>query len=83
MVIPPDRTGYGAFIKLIDLSEARVHAILEAAAAQATTEPSTPDAKIGAYYKAFMDEARADRLGAAPLQPDLDRIRAVRQPRRA
>jgi putative endopeptidase len=78
MVIPPDRTSYGAFVKLIDLSEARVHAILDEAAAQAAPQPATSAEKIGAFYKAFMDEAQAERLGAQPLRPNLQRVQAVR-----
>jgi putative endopeptidase len=77
IAIPPDRSNYGAFIKLAELSEARVHAILEDAASHATPTPVTNDQKIGAFYKAFMDQARADRLGAGPLKPRLAEIRAV------
>jgi putative endopeptidase len=74
LVIPPDRSRYGAFDKLQELSESRLHAILEAAAhdRNATGE----EAKIGAFYRAFMDEKRADALGAKPLAPEL---RAIRQ----
>ena len=77
IVIPQDRSSYGAFVKLAELSEARVHAILEDASAHTTAAPVTSDQKIGAFYKAFMDQARADRLGATPLKPRLAEIRAV------
>ena len=77
IVIPQDRSSYGAFVKLAELSEARVHAILEQASANTTAAPATNDQKIGAFYKAFMDQARADRLGAEPLKPRLAEIRAV------
>ncbi len=78
MTIPPDRSTYGAFVALAELSEAREHAILIQAAATAPEQPATPDGKIGAYYKAFMDEARIEALGTRPLAHDLDAIRAVR-----
>ena len=77
IVIPQDRSNYGAFAQLAVLSEARVHAILEQAAAGAPARPTTSPEKIGAFYRAFMDQARADSLGAAPLKPDLDAVRAA------
>jgi putative endopeptidase len=80
MVIPPDRTNFGAFIELADLSEQRVHGILDAACAHAGGEPADAIGKAGAMYKAFMDEAGVERLGATPLQADLAEIKAVRTP---
>jgi len=77
--IPADQTRYGSFNILRDLSEARVHIILDEAAAKTTTEePRTVEGKIGAAYKAFMDEARAESLGAGPLAADLAEVRAVK-----
>jgi putative endopeptidase len=76
LVIPPDRSRYGAFDALSALSEERVRDILQAAAAD--TAATGDQALIGAYYKAFMDEARAEDLGAKPLTADLDAIRAVK-----
>jgi putative endopeptidase len=77
MVIPPDRTSFGPFTELAELSLARVHAILEQSAATAPDQPSVSDQKIGAFYRAFMDKSRIDALGAKPLAPDLDAIRAA------
>ena len=54
--IPADRSRYGSFVELDDLSEQRVHAILDELAA-ATPAPGTPEARIAAAYKAFMDTA--------------------------
>ena len=72
--IPADRVRFGNFDALSILSENRVHAILEDAAGRPGADA---DRKTGAYYTAFMDEARVEQLGAKPLQPDLDRIRAA------
>ena len=74
--IPSDRVRYGNFDKLSVLSENRVHAIVEDAASGKLADKD--GAKIGAAYAAFMDEARADKLGAAPLRPELARLRAVK-----
>ena len=80
MVIPPDRTSFGAFVELLDLSEKRVHGILDDVSAKASGSPTDSIGKAGAMYKAFMDEARAESLGAKPLQADLAAIRALATP---
>ena len=73
--IPADRSSYGTFNILRDTSEADVRRIIEDAAAGRVQDP---DAKrIGDYYAAYMDSTRVERLGLAPIQPDLDRIAAV------
>jgi putative endopeptidase len=76
MEIPPDRTRYGNFDLLSELSEKRVHAILEEDAAR-SGPPGSNAAKVGALYKAFMDEKRIEALGDAPLQKDLEPVRAA------
>ncbi|MBW8732725.1 MAG: peptidase M13, partial [Asticcacaulis sp.] len=75
MVIPDDKTSYGSFIALVDLSEARSKAIIEGLAAKPNL--SGDDAKIAAIYKAMMDEAAAEKRDAAPLQPKLKAIAAI------
>jgi len=73
MQIPADRSRYGNFDKLTTLSEARVRALLDKAAAN----PTAGQAKIGAYYKAFLDDAKAEALGARPLAAGLQAVRAA------
>jgi len=72
--IPADQSSYGSFRVLRDLSEARVRALVEG---YAPGNPATDGdgAKIAAIYRGFMDEAAVEKLGAAPLQPVLQRIR--------
>ena len=72
--IPADQSSYGSFRVLRDLSEARVRALVEG---HALGDPATggDSAKIAAVYRGFMDEAAIEKLGAAPLQPALARIR--------
>ncbi|HUO21249.1 MAG TPA: M13 family metallopeptidase [Caulobacteraceae bacterium] len=74
LVIPADHARYSRFDTLQDLSEARSRQVIEAAANAA--DPVAR--KINALYTAFTDEARLEALGAAPLQPDLDKVRAAR-----
>jgi len=75
--IPPDKTSFGAFDVLADLSEDRVHRILEDAAAKAV-KVSAPEGKVGAAYRAFMDEAVIEQKGSEPLAPALKAIGAAR-----
>jgi putative endopeptidase len=74
--IPPDRTRYGNFDKLAELSEARVHAILEEALAGRLSDPDA--GKIAAAYGAFMDEALAEKLDARPIAHELAEIKAAK-----
>lgn len=68
--IPADKANYGAFDLLADLSRDRTHGILE----EARRDPAS---KIGTAYASYLDTARIDSLGLAPIQPWLDRIKAV------
>ena len=77
LTIPADRSRYGSFDLLSTLSENRVRAILEDAAASGAPV-TTPKGKVGAFYEAFMDEPRVEALGAAPLVADLARVKAAR-----
>ena len=73
--IPADRPRYGSFDVLRERSEEDVRAIIEDAASGAVVDPDAR--KIGDYYTAYMDSARVEALGIAPLQPDFDRVDAV------
>ncbi len=67
--IPADQAVHGSFYKLRDDSEAAVKDILEEA--QANPKPGVSQ-QIGDMYASFLDEARANELGAAPISADLD-----------
>jgi putative endopeptidase len=72
--IPADRARYGNFDKLSILSENRTRLLIENAGAAG--QPADVDAaKVGAAYRAYMDQARVDALDAAPLRAELDAIR--------
>src|SRR5437763_7488524 len=76
--IPADKTSYGAFAVLGDLSEARVHALLDRWAADKTLAPGSDEAKVAAIYRTFLDEAAVEKLDGKPLQPYLDAIRKAK-----
>ncbi len=72
LVIPSDRARYGSFDALTELSAQRLHDLLEAAAGKASA--TGEEAKVGAFYRAYMDEARIEALDARPLAGDLAAI---------
>jgi putative endopeptidase len=73
--IPDDRVAIGSFSTATDTVEARVRAIVEAAAAG--PRDGSERAKVGALYASFMDEAAIEARGLAPLAPTLARIAAI------
>lgn len=75
--IPADKTRIGAFIGLRDLSEERLHGILEELVASKPAA-GTPEARIAASYSAFMNTDAIEAAGMAPARPYLDRIYAAR-----
>src|SRR3546814_19777212 len=68
--IPADKSNYGVFTELADLSQQRTRDILEAA-------KSDPNSKIGRAYTAFLDAAAVEAKGLAPIAPWLNKVRAV------
>jgi putative endopeptidase len=76
-VIPADRSAASRRLEMTDRMEAQLHALMEEAARASASGASGERAKVGRFYAAFMDEAQAERLGAAPLRPELDAIRAA------
>ena len=76
--IPADKASQSLRYLMSDLTEARLHGLMEAAATKAGPQPKTLDGKVGAFYKAFMDERRIEALGAKPIAPELAAIRAAK-----
>jgi putative endopeptidase len=77
MQIPSDRTSYGAFALLRELSDNRVKAMIEALIARTDLVPGSDEQKIADAYRSYMDEDRIEALDARPLQPYLAAIRAA------
>jgi putative endopeptidase len=75
--LPADQTSYGRFTELAELTRVHLREILEAAAVPSPGR--TPnEQKIGDEYASCMDTAAVDKLGLKPLQPELDRIAALK-----
>jgi putative endopeptidase len=69
--IPEDKSMYGSFHMLADDAEAAVKEILLDASANPKPGPAQ---QIGDLYASFMDEVRANELGAAPIAAELKLI---------
>jgi putative endopeptidase len=69
--IPEDKAIYGSFHMLADASEEAVKLILEEAAAN--PKPGVSQ-QIGDLYACFLNEAKANQLGAEPIKADLKQV---------
>ena len=74
--IPADRPEWGRFDELAERNQAILREILDSASRRGASG-SPVDQKIGAFYRACMDEKVVEEKGDSPLKPELDRIRAI------
>ncbi|MEO8141502.1 MAG: M13 family peptidase, partial [Sphingomicrobium sp.] len=69
--IPADKSNYGMFTLLDDLSRERTKSLIENAA-------QDPSSRIGAVYASFMDQPAIEAKGLAPIEPWLGQIRGLK-----
>ncbi|HEU4578474.1 MAG TPA: M13 family metallopeptidase [Polyangiaceae bacterium] len=72
--IPPDKSNYGLFTALSDLSDERTREIIEGSQGA----PGSEERKIADLYHSFLDEAGIEAKGLAPVQGRLDAIAKIR-----
>jgi putative endopeptidase len=75
--IPADASSWGAFQELRENSRNALHELFESAST-AKAKAGTPERKVGDLYASYMDTARVERLGIAPLAPELRSISSLR-----
>jgi putative endopeptidase len=75
--IPSDRTSYGSFNLLRELSDNRVKAMIDGLVARTDLAAGSDERKIADAYRSYMDEERIEALDARPLAPYLAAIRAA------
>jgi putative endopeptidase len=75
--IPADRSSISLASMAGSRTEEQLHDLLSTAAAKVSHQPQTIEGKVGAYFKAFMNESRVDALGAAPIKDAIDSVRAA------
>ena len=68
--IPADKSTYGSFNILADLSRARTHEILEA-------QTKIPGSKMGVAYATYLDTATIENKGLDPVTPWLNRVKKL------
>jgi putative endopeptidase len=75
--IPADATGWGSFQELTERSRNSLHQLFEEASN--TNAPAGSERrKIGDLYASYMDTARVEKRGIAPLQPELREIASLK-----
>lgn len=77
--IPDDKSSYGGFAVLDDLSRQRTRGIIEDAA-NAGASGDADARRVGAFYTTFMDVDAIEARGIAAIKPALDRIAAIKAP---
>ena len=75
--IPPDRASYGVDSIMSEHSLSQQRDLIEAA--QISKDPETR--KVSDLYSSYMNEARVERLGIKPLQPELQLADGIKQAR--
>jgi len=74
--IPADKSNYGSFTALADLSQERCNEMIKELA-NGQHETGSDAQRVGDFYKSFMDVDRADKLGKEPLEAELSAIDAI------
>jgi len=78
--IPARFPSWGTGPVLAQQNRERLHAILDAAAQDASAKPGSNEQKIGDLYTSCLDTNAIDALGFQPLKPHLDRVAAIQSP---
>jgi putative endopeptidase len=78
--IPADKPEWSVYSKLEEDNQRYLWGLLEAAARGGAERPADTR-KLGDFFGACMDEAAIEAAGAAPLQPALAEIAALKSPR--
>ncbi|MGB3180029.1 MAG: M13 family metallopeptidase [Cyclobacteriaceae bacterium] len=75
--IPADENSWGSFYELRDRNQEILLDVLNKATSDESLAEDSDERKAGLFYKVGMDSALAEEQGAKPLQPVLDKIKAV------
>jgi putative endopeptidase len=76
--IPPEYSSWGTFRILNERVEKIIHEMLIQAADSKTSKPGSIEQKVGDFYYSGMNEALINKMGIAPIQPELDRINSIK-----
>ena len=76
--IPAAYSRWGTFNVLNKQNQDVIHDILEDLAKDKKLKAGSTDQKVGDFYASGMDEQAIETAGITPLQPELDRIAAIK-----
>jgi predicted metalloendopeptidase len=76
--IPNDRSSWGAFNVAADNVEQQIRTLIEQAAQDKKAKAGSDTQKMGDFYTSYVDQARRNALGLAPLKADLARVAALK-----
>src|ERR1700704_1254892 len=76
--IPADKPAYSLRLAMTDLTEQRLHDLMEENAKKTEPKPATIEGKVGSFYKSYMDEARIEKAGASSLKEELAEIQSAK-----
>jgi putative endopeptidase len=76
--IPPDKPAYSLRLAMTDLTEQRLHDMMETLGAKPSDSPATLEEKVGAFYYSFMEEARIEQLGAKAIDAELNDLKKAK-----
>jgi len=76
--VPPAYARWGKFEELAQKNQMVLRDILEAAAKNKKAKPKSLEQKVGDFYSSCMDEAKIEAAGVKPLEPEFQRISAIK-----
>ncbi len=75
--IPADKSNYGGFSVLRDEAQEDVMDIIRSSA-EGDFAQGSDEQKVGGLYRSYMDMEKRDKLGLAPIEPELERIASIK-----
>jgi putative endopeptidase len=75
--LPPDKSRFGRYDEMAERNREKLRTILEEVS-KPGAKKSALEKQVGDYYAACMNEDLANKKGAMPLQPYLQRIAAIK-----
>lgn len=76
--VPPKETRWGSFNVLRDFNINAVKGLVEDAAADKSAPAGSVKRRVGDFYTAAMDSITIEKLGCAPIKPELKKIKQLK-----
>jgi putative endopeptidase len=76
--VPAKETRWGSFNELRDFNINAVRSVVEDAAADKSAPAGSVKKRVGDFYAAAMDSLTIEKLGYAPIKPELEKIKQIK-----